>query len=255
MSISQCHVFWSSPCGGTAAVARAVAAGLSLPVVEHDVTRGSAPVQLGKDDVAIFAAPVYAGKTPAFSLKALARAHGDGTPAVLVAVYGNREFEEALFDLNALAVKNGFAPIAAIAGIAEHSMFGKVASGRPNAADKEGLGDFGRRIAVKLAGVMKPLEEIPGIRIEPKALPIEVIGPTVDDGKCTLCGKCVAVCPGHAISITTVSTTDFAKCVGCQACIHVCPEGARYLGHQMIPAMRERMETNCAVPKDNQLWL
>ncbi len=255
MLFSQCHLMHFSPCGGTAAVTRDLAAGIGLPVTDHDLARTSETVQLGKTDIAIIAGPVYAGKIPANAMQALARVKGDNTPAVLIAVYGNRAYEEALFDLQAVAEKNGFVIVAAVAGIAEHSMFGKVAAGRPDAADKAELADFGKRIAAKLADGMNSLKQMPGVHIEPHVLPVEVIAPTTDLEKCTRCGKCVPVCPTHAIPPAAPNTTDLQKCMGCQACIHVCPEHARALGHPAIPAMKERLETNCADRKANELFL
>ena len=48
--------------------------------------------------------------------------------------------------------------------------------------------------------------------------------PSVDDGLCTLCGRCREVCRFDAISAEIV--VDGTSCEGCSACAIVCPEGA-----------------------------
>lgn len=47
---------------------------------------------------------------------------------------------------------------------------------------------------------------------------------------CTLCGKCVAVCPKGASSLLeNNSTIDRSKCIGCGRCVEVCLSEARKL--------------------------
>ena len=49
-------------------------------------------------------------------------------------------------------------------------------------------------------------------------------------GNCTLCGRCVAVCPTGASSLLEDSSTiDRSKCIGCGKCVEVCPVEARKL--------------------------
>ena len=49
-------------------------------------------------------------------------------------------------------------------------------------------------------------------------------------GNCTLCGKCVAVCPTGASSLLEGSSAiDRSKCIGCGKCVEVCPGEARKL--------------------------
>lgn len=48
--------------------------------------------------------------------------------------------------------------------------------------------------------------------------------------KCTLCGRCAAVCPNGALTVDTALgriVRDTAKCTGCAACARVCPTGAQ----------------------------
>lgn len=51
-----------------------------------------------------------------------------------------------------------------------------------------------------------------------------------DKDKCTLCGKCVEVCPQKAIKIeNNVLTTDMDKCNFCGECVIYCIAGARQI--------------------------
>jgi NAD-dependent dihydropyrimidine dehydrogenase PreA subunit len=55
----------------------------------------------------------------------------------------------------------------------------------------------------------------------------------VNDSKCALCLKCVAVCGQHAISVQTSGTTQYVvidkdKCIGCGKCYNACSYKAIY---------------------------
>lgn len=52
----------------------------------------------------------------------------------------------------------------------------------------------------------------------------------LDSEKCTLCGRCVAVCPSGATSMADKgSTINRRLCTGCGECVKVCPNEARRL--------------------------
>lgn len=57
----------------------------------------------------------------------------------------------------------------------------------------------------------------------PKALP------QVNLSRCTGCGRCVAVCAPHALSLQTQGWKKFATlhnatgCTGCADCLRICP--------------------------------
>jgi ferredoxin len=55
----------------------------------------------------------------------------------------------------------------------------------------------------------------------------------VDDTKCALCLKCVAVCGQHAISVLSNGSTQYVvidedKCIGCGKCTNACSYKAIY---------------------------
>ncbi|MFR3290706.1 MAG: hypothetical protein ACLTSG_10865 [Lachnospiraceae bacterium] len=70
----------------------------------------------------------------------------EGTPAAIVAVYGNRAYEDALLELRGLAEERGFKVMAAAAFIARHSIAPEFGAGRPDAADFLKMDEFVRRI-------------------------------------------------------------------------------------------------------------
>ena len=51
--------------------------------------------------------------------------------------------------------------------------------------------------------------------------------PSVDEAKCTYCGRCAEVCAYHAIAVFPGHVLDFPQlCHGCGTCSYLCPEGA-----------------------------
>ena len=104
-----------------------------------DLTHAAAhSAALSAGAVAVIAAPVYGGHVAPTAAKRLETLRGSGTPAVVIAVYGNRAFEKAAAELAALAARQGFVPVAAAAFVGEHSYSTPetpVAAGRPDAQD------------------------------------------------------------------------------------------------------------------------
>ena len=50
--------------------------------------------------------------------------------------------------------------------------------------------------------------------------------PVVDAAKCIRCGRCVAHCPPHAMSIREKVLIDQARCIRCYCCQELCPADA-----------------------------
>ena len=132
-----------SPTGGTRTYVRAVAAAMPHMGGEVDLTRPEERRKVhmfGADDVVVLGVPVYYGRVPEVP-GLLDGLQGEETPAVLLAVYGNRLIDDALAELSDLCAARGFRPLAAGAFVAPHTFSAKVAVGRPNAAGTPGGGE------------------------------------------------------------------------------------------------------------------
>ena len=156
MQPSEIRTLFFSPTGTTRRVADAIAqaAAEGSPVVATDLTHTKAPaLTFGPDTVALLAAPVYGGHIPPLAFERLAEVRGNGTPAIIAVVYGNRDFGKAAVELAEFARRHGFRPIAAAAFVGEHSYSSPaapIAAGRPDADDMAVATAFGANIRAKL---------------------------------------------------------------------------------------------------------
>ncbi len=186
------------------------------------------PIHIPAGDVLLLSMPVYGGLIPRICLPWVEQLRGDGTPAVIAAVYGNRHYDNALIQMKQMLEAQGFKVIAAGAFLARHSIFPQVAADRPDADDLAAMTAFGRECARLLADDRKRgVLEVPGDPdyALPEAKPAGMF-PTGDD-RCVNCRACADVCPGKAIERARPKETDPLKCVQCGACIAVCHTGAR----------------------------
>jgi MinD superfamily P-loop ATPase len=56
---------------------------------------------------------------------------------------------------------------------------------------------------------------------------VSVLVPSVDESRCTYCGKCAKVCAYNAIAVLGNHVLTFPQlCHGCGACSYLCPEKA-----------------------------
>jgi ferredoxin len=187
----------------------------------------------------IIGAPVYAGRVPADMVVRLRNITGGGGPAVVLVVYGNRAYEDALLELRDLALGAGFQPIAAGAFIGEHSYSQDatpIALGRPDGAD------------------MPPLS-VPGTFPYKDSGLTSGVAPVTDAAQCDRCGECVSLCPGGAIAAEDPSHADAEKCIRCCACVKFCPLGAKAMDHPRIQQFREYLTKNHSAPKQPETYL
>ena len=125
MEIRNVTSIFFSPTGSTRRLVSMLSKTFPSKPREVDITpytqRGLC-MDFGPDDLVLFGVPVYGGRIPSPAVQTLRRMQGSRTPAVLVAAYGNREYDDALLELADIAAANGFIPFAAAALIAEHSI-------------------------------------------------------------------------------------------------------------------------------------
>ena len=243
-----------SPTGGTVKVARAIAHGTGCPVREVDLSASVSPTTLVSDEILLVAVPVFGGRVPAVALERLSALKGSGQPAVAVAVYGNRAFDDALLELKDALEANGFQVVAAGAFVAEHSIARSIAAGRPDAYDLEVAGKFGADVMQKLAGENLTSIQVPGDpAYREKAggsLPHPAAGAV-----CVSCGTCAKSCPVGAIPLEAPAETDGSKCINCMRCISVCPTNARSLPEAVLAAVEGMLQKAASEPKQPEIFL
>ncbi|WP_428072193.1 4Fe-4S binding protein [Candidatus Avelusimicrobium alvi] len=245
MKITKITCVFFSATGLTEKTADAFLSALPLPAEKIDITpfsaRGFART-FGPDELAVWAAPVYGGRIPAAAKERFLQLKGTQTPAVLLAVFGNRDYDDALLEMCDLALAGGLVPAACAAPVAEHSIMHSVAAGRPDAADREKLAAFAQAVWRKLENAAdisslslpfvkgrRPYMAYPNIPFKPAA-----------SAACIQCGKCARECPVNAIPADAPEQTDKTRCISCMRCISVCPAGARGL-NKIALALAEKV--------------
>lgn len=227
------HSYYFSASGTTEDIVRSIAGNMGggddAVVVHHNLTgmRAETAPEPDRDDVVLFAAPVYGGRLPAMAAERFRRIRGAGQKCVAVVVYGNRDYEDALLELHDILSENGFVVVAAGAFVARHSIFPDVAGGRPDRDDLDRMAEFAERVRECLAaGTVLDAASVKGKRPYKQSgyVPLH---PSADRKKCTGCGRCARECPAGAIYRENPYDTDAQKCVTCTRCIWVCPVGAR----------------------------
>jgi len=259
--ISKTKLIYFSPTKTTKKIVEQIAAGINILDIEHyDLTLMEPGLDRQfVDCLAIIGTPVYAGRVPEVFLNRIEKISAVGIPAVLVALYGNRAFEDALVELRDVVVSRGFVVIAAGAFIGEHSYSTNqqpIAANRPDAADLQKAKEFGVNIAKELQEkIGKPGAEIPGNVPYRDRVPLGGIAPETNSDLCTLCGTCAKVCPTFVIKMDGEVTTDAENCIMCCACVKYCPESARELKDPMIEAKRAMLIKNCSIRKEPASFL
>lgn len=266
MGIRRIKLIYFSPTGTTRKILEGIAQGFGAANVEQvDLTlpvRARQPVPVLIDELAILGAPVYGGRLPVDAIKRFNQVQGENGLAVLVVMYGNREFDDALLELKNLARELGFHPIAGGAFIGEHSFASAgipVANGRPDSLDMKKAEEFGRRIKAKVIAVQST-DTLIDVDV-PGSYPYEAVGaramavsPVTRQDACRVCGTCADVCPTAVISIDGGVTTDAEHCIRCCACIKSCPEEARVMENETWKQITTWLSENCGSRMEPQLF-
>lgn len=252
------YIVFFSPTHTSAKIARAIGEGIGMGRrIEVDLTtdKGESPIEI-RDSIVIIAVPVYAGRVAPIALQRLRRLRGINAPTILVAVYGNRDYEDALVELRDETLQLGFTPLAAAAFIGEHSYSRPnmpIAEGRPDAADLQVAEQLGKDSLAKLG---KP-EKWDDFFIKGN-VPYRYVGPSspaapVCTEACFGCGECIEVCPTHAITLSNEGKieTEISKCIKCCACVKECPNEARVFDTPYTAMLHQK----CATRREPELFL
>jgi len=244
-----------SPTGGTKKVADIIAKRLAGEYLEIDLCSDVDDITLTSQDVCIVSVPSYSGRVPEIAVRRIRKINANGAKAVLNCVYGNRAWEDTLTELQDTLEGCGFICAAAVAAVAEHSIFRQFASGRPDREDAKQLEEFADKIKGKLEGdVFNDLhlagshgtykEVSKGGGIKPEA-----------NENCTSCGICADGCPVDAIDKNDPSKTDREVCIGCMRCVSLCPKHARDFDDGFMKMMSEKFEARLSGHKENYLFI
>lgn len=248
-----------SPTGGTehivSLLAEEMGKCLKLPVHKISFTlpdERKKSCTFTEEDLLILGTPVYAGRIPNKILPDVDRSfEGNGTLAVAVSVFGNRNYDDGLMELALLLENHGFCVAAAAAAAARHAFSDDIGAGRPDKQDEEELRVFARRAAEKIKEFSGEEKIVNGNKsscgvsalqitghnpVGPYYTPLRADGqpakflkakPVTDENLCNRCGTCVQVCPMGSISREDPSVVN-GICIKCQACIRSCPAQAKH---------------------------
>ncbi len=254
------NLIYFSPTKTTEKIVTQIAAGIADPDLQrYDLTRLTThlPGRINSGTT-IIAVPVYAGRVPQIVLERIADLEGNGQSAVLVAVYGNRAFEDALCELADVVTAKGFQVIAAAAFVGEHSYSTRqqpIAAGRPDATDLENARAFGVAIKKNLEQPEPAQVTIPGNVPYREGVVLGQIAPDTLPDRCVLCGRCATVCPTFTIAVKDQVVTDISNCVMCCACVKNCPHEARQMIHPVVAERRTMLAENFRQRQEPQWFL
>ena len=254
------HAVYFSPTHSSKRMALLLAQGLARKlqagVLPHDWTLLAGrqePVSLGAGDVLVFGFPVYGGRVPELCLPCLQTLEGAGRPALALAVYGNRHYDDALLEAGDLLAAQGFTVVAAGAVIAEHCIAPAVATGRPDARDLELLDGFAARAAEAVAQGRDALPRLPGAHPYKRLSPSAPAKPATL-ASCTRCGTCAGLCPLGIIDSVDPSLVG-EGCLRCCACVKFCPQGAKTFQDERQEAIRSWLEASCQKRREPEFFL
>ena len=243
-----------SPTGGTRRVADILVEGLQGEYQQIDLCHEIDNINMNEGDVCLISVPSYGGRVPAIAIDRLKKITGNGAKAVLNCVYGNRAWEDTLTELQDTLEGQGFVCVAALATVAEHSIFRQFATGRPDDADKAELFEMAGRIQDRLDADFRGKLELEGSHETYKIFGGTPLKPTGNDD-CSGCGLCARECPVGAIDTADPKSTILDKCISCMRCISICPKGARGVDPALLAAISERISPHLGGRKDNHLFL
>lgn len=227
MKNSKVYLAYFSPTEGTKKAA---------DILASEFTKKPQTIDLGKrenrrkeiyferQDLLIAAAPVYGGQLPVVD-NLFTNLKGENTPCIILAAFGNRDYEDTLAQMKHILSVRGFCCIGGIACIIPHTFSDKLGANRPDEIDIVEIQKFAQSMKDKLESNQISSPAIPG-DCNVKQKEIKHVPKKFERDLCNNCQICVRECPVGAISANSL---DYASdiCINCMKCVKVCVQGAR----------------------------
>lgn len=260
MEFEHTNLIYFSPTKTTKKIVENVASQLQKETKHFDLTYSNTNPINFSNELVIIGTPVYGGRLPTVAVERLKQLKAENTLAILVAVYGNRDFEDALLELKNLVKELGFTPFAGAVFIGEHSYSTSttpIAQNRPDTLDSNQAKEFAKKIQNKLQILYTSKDdlEVPGNFPYKDAMPPNTVAPVVNEELCCLCVECIDVCPTEAIYMDECIETTTNLCIRCSACIKTCPQEARVFESDIVKAIAVKLSTNCNQRKEPQFFI
>ena len=262
MRIETVNIVYFSPTKTTKRILESIAQGIGAGKInEIDLTTNSSnnKIKIDKNHLTILGAPVYGGRIPETATKRFENISSDNSLAVVIAVYGNRAYDDALIELKDISESCGFKTIAAGAFIGEHSFSfnnAEVAKNRPDKDDSKLAFSFGKQIQDKLKSEENNSKLIVSGSVPYKELKERpILSPDTVDADCNLCGVCVEVCPTNAITLNSHIETVKESCIWCCACVKFCEYNARIMNNSVIVDSQNWLVENYSERREPELFL
>lgn len=275
--MKKVKAYYFSPTGTTECVVKKLATDLSLIMncVEApdfvDFTplkaRQEASEIVIKDSLLILGVPVYAGRVPNILLNYLGQFRSENSDVIIVTVFGNRAFDDALVELHSIFAENGFRILGAGAFVGTHAFSDIIATGRPDDEDFKVIACFVEALKNHLSNTtlspyLLPFE-IPGeVPFRPYYRPLDVDGNPFDFkvikpvtlASCIHCGLCADKCPVQSISHEDHQTLT-GRCIKCCSCIKRCPVDAKRFDDPNFIKHKRELEVQCVIRQESKFFI
>lgn len=264
MKTDKIRLIYFSPTKTTQKVVETIAGAMSPKItVSSDLTPFSSNTgefEEIQNELAIIGVPVYCGRVAPTAVNRLRKLKGNNCPAIIVVVYGNWDYVDALIELRDIAVELGFKPVAAASFIGEHSFSTEdipLAYGRPDVNDLKLAAEFGIKVKTRInEDNMHDYQiNVPGNHPYIPFEEMPSVSPETIESKCGKCGTCVSVCPTGSIRLNGKIETDKTTCILCCACVKNCPNKARLNDNDYVKESADWLAQNCTVKKEPEFFI
>lgn len=249
---SSISFLFFSPVGSTEKIARRICKILSKNIVDYDLTdQVEKSHNFNHMDTVVVAVPVFSGRVPQIAINNIKRFSGGDAKVISIVVYGNRDYEDSLLELNDLLKECGFMIAASGAFVAQHSIVKEIGSNRPDIDDFAFIDQFAGKVIDKISNNKCYEIIVPGNR--PYKISQSMPMTPLTSSDCIKCGLCIKKCPAKAINDNCEIIPE--KCILCMRCVNICAKKARFLPKIFLEKAKTMLELTAANHKNNEMFL